>query len=139
MAPVTASSTGVARQTIDDPNLIALIERLSKFDPHDSSVAGDVPVADAAVVAGSATNAVITTTSFDTNAAADGDVSMTDAANNNSDSHGDPPVAIATVSSTAGESVENKNKPPSPPLDVDGLVAELDSVAKWRFQELVRD
>mmetsp|Transcript_14935 Transcript_14935/g.32205 ORF Transcript_14935/g.32205 Transcript_14935/m.32205 type:complete len:97 (+) Transcript_14935:479-769(+) len=32
MAPVTATSVGIARQTIDDPKLIALLERLSKFD-----------------------------------------------------------------------------------------------------------
>jgi hypothetical protein len=33
MAPVIISSTGIPRQTIDSPELISLIERLSRFDP----------------------------------------------------------------------------------------------------------
>ena len=33
MAPVVISSTGIPRQTIDSPELISLIERLSTFDP----------------------------------------------------------------------------------------------------------
>lgn len=33
MAPVVISSTGIPRQTIDSPELISLIERLSKLDP----------------------------------------------------------------------------------------------------------
>ncbi len=33
MAPVVISSTGTPRQTIDNPELISLIERLSTFDP----------------------------------------------------------------------------------------------------------
>jgi|EP00979_Chaetoceros_neogracilis_P003837 hypothetical protein len=32
MAPVTATTTGVARQVIDNPQLIQLLERLSVFD-----------------------------------------------------------------------------------------------------------
>lgn len=32
MAPVTATSTGIARQIIDDPALISLLERLSTFE-----------------------------------------------------------------------------------------------------------
>ena len=32
MAPVTATSTGIPRQFIDDPELFALLERLSSYD-----------------------------------------------------------------------------------------------------------
>ncbi len=119
MAPVTATATGVARQTIDDPNLIALIERLSKFDRHyHGSSASDEVLGDAAAPApaGSAVDGA--------DVADDGDFAMADATNSNNDSHGDSPAAAS--------------KPP--PLDVEGLVVELDSVVpKWQFQELVRD
>ena len=37
MAPVIISSTGIPRQTIDSPELISLIERLSTFDPNKSN------------------------------------------------------------------------------------------------------
>ena len=118
MAPVTTTSTGVARQIIDDPNLIALIERLSKFD---SSSASEEVLGDAAAPAPAGSAAV-----DDAAATDDGDVPMADANTNRyNDSHGDSPAAA--------------NKPP--PLDVVGLVAELDSVVvpKWQFQEMVRD
>jgi hypothetical protein len=110
MAPVTATTTGIACQTIDDPNLLALIERLSKFDPQSNPSGVRVPATDAN----------------------DGDVIMADDANNNY-SHGESPMAT----SATGDS-ESAEKQPQPPLDVDGLVAELDGVPKWRFQELVR-
>lgn len=38
MAPVVISSTGIPRQTIDSPELISLIERLSTFDPKTKDV-----------------------------------------------------------------------------------------------------
>ena len=90
MAPVTVTSAGIARQIIDDVELIDLIERLSKFDPTDASPAG--------VAAG----------------------------DNNGGSNGEK-VAIAAISPSAS----------GPPLDIDGLVAELEKYPKWRFQEQV--
>lgn len=41
MAPVVISSTGIPRQTIDSPELISLIERLSKFDTKDGVASVD--------------------------------------------------------------------------------------------------
>ena len=41
MAPVTATSAGIARQIIDDPALISLLERLSAFDAADHDAAND--------------------------------------------------------------------------------------------------
>eukprot|EP00984_Skeletonema_dohrnii_P002689 scaffold930_cov126-Skeletonema_dohrnii-CCMP3373.AAC.5 len=41
MAPVVISSTGIPSQTIDSPELISLIERLSKFDPKTNNVVSD--------------------------------------------------------------------------------------------------
>ena len=37
MAPVTATSTGIPRQFIDDPQLTALLERLSSYDVRRNS------------------------------------------------------------------------------------------------------
>lgn len=56
MAPVVISSTGIPRQTIDSPELISLIERLSTFDPSktndvvsaDNNAAMDIDKDDAA-------------------------------------------------------------------------------------------
>ena len=36
MAPVTATKTGIPRQTIDDPQLKALLSRLSEYAIHDT-------------------------------------------------------------------------------------------------------
>jgi hypothetical protein len=65
MAPVAATSTGVARQTIDDPRLVELISRLSVFDvrlPRDddaAAAAADMMVVDDALgEEGGGTNAV---------------------------------------------------------------------------------
>ena len=41
MAPVVISSTGIPSQTIDSPELISLIERLSTFDPNTNIVESD--------------------------------------------------------------------------------------------------
>ena len=54
MAPVVATSTGVARQTIDDPKLVDLISRLSVFDvrlrrDYDAAAADDMMVVDDAL------------------------------------------------------------------------------------------
>jgi len=38
MAPVTATTTGVARQIIDNPQLIELLERVSVFDTTNPDV-----------------------------------------------------------------------------------------------------
>lgn len=43
MAPVTVTSTGVARHPIDDSNLKALISRLRLFDNSPSSVNTPLP------------------------------------------------------------------------------------------------
>lgn len=136
MAPVTATSTGVARQTIDDLNLIALIERLSKFDT--AAAAGADDAAGSAVVA--AVTAEAEATQINVN---DGDVSMADVdvVAVKDDDDDDDMMATTASAPAAGEeeSGNNNNKPPPPPpLDIPGLVAELDSVPKWRFQELVR-
>jgi hypothetical protein len=143
MAPVTATSTGVARQTIDDLNLIALIERLSKFDTVAVAATAD------AVDAGFAVIAAAEATQIDV---VDGDVSMADvdvAAVNVNDDDDDDMMAMTASAAGVEESDinnnnnnnsannNNNNKPP-PPLDIQGLVAELDSVPKWQFQELVR-
>lgn len=108
MAPVTATSAGIPRQTIDDPDLIGLLERLSKFDPTSST--STTTTVDAGVVTGVA------------------------AANDNDD--GDVEMADATADGAAAEqSTDGIIK--IPPLDVDGLVAELECVPRWQFQEQV--
>ena len=104
MAPVAATSTGVARQTIDDPRLVELISRLSAFD-------GDA----AASAASSASSADMMMVD---DAAAAMDVDASGGEGGGSDGDGSP-------------------TPPSPPLDVEGLVAELDRVPRWQFQEQV--
>jgi len=147
MAPVTATSTGVARQTIDDLNLIALIERLSKFDTVAVAATAD------AVDAGFAVIAAAEATQIDV---VDGDVSMADvdvaAVNVNDDDDDDDMMAMTASAAGVEESdinnnnnnnnnnnsANNNNNKPPPPLDIQGLVAELDSVPKWQFQELVR-
>jgi hypothetical protein len=87
MAPVIISSTGIPRQTIDSPELISLIERLSTFDPIKSNNAH----------------------SSDDSAGMDIDKDY-------------------AVSEKYGD---------SPPLDIDGFVAELKKCQQWRFQEQV--
>lgn len=103
MAPVAATTTGVARQTIDDPKLVDLISRISDFD-------GRRRCDDAAAAA-----------------AADEMTMMVD------------DVAMAMdADAVGGEGVGTGDEsPPSPPLDVEGLAAELDRVPRWQFQEQV--
>lgn len=142
MAPVTVTSTGVARQTIDDPNLIALIERLSKFYPS-AAAAADVLVDATNTVAGdgdapsAAGSAVVDVATNNAAGATDGDIIMADAVPGDGVSPATVPMATSTTRST-GES-ESTSQPQQPPLDVKSLVAELDSVPKWQFQELVSD
>lgn len=142
MAPVTVTSTGVARQTIDDPNLIALIERLSKFYPS-AAAAADVLVDATNTVAGdgdapsAAGSAVVYVATNNAAGATDGDIIMADAVPGDGVSPATVPMATSTTRST-GES-ESTSQPQQPPLDVKSLVAELDSVPKWQFQELVSD
>ena len=100
MAPVTATAAGVARQTIDDPTLISLLERLSKFDRTitSSPLDGD----ETAIQHGGGE-----------------DVAMGDGGE-----------------AAAGEGDKRRRR--QPPVDIDGLVAELEKVPRWRFQEQVR-
>ena len=98
MAPVVATSTGVARQTIDDPRLVDLISRLSVFDVR---LRRDYDAAAAA-------------------AAAD-----------------DMMVVDDALGEEGGGTNGGSPTPPLPPPDVMGLVAELDRVPRWQFQEQV--
>ena len=89
MAPVIASATGVARQTIDDPALLALLARLSAFDVAPGGGDDDA----AAAARGDGAEAAV------------------------------PPAPPP-----------RRRRPP----DLDGLVAALDRVPRWHFQEQVR-
>ena len=119
MAPIVASTAGVARQTIDDPELIALLERLSSFDPGGSGGTDGSTAGSAA--------------SKSTIGGAKGDVSKgveTGAASGD----GDAVMADATDADSDWVQVS----PDQPPLDVEALAAELEKYPRWRFQEQVR-
>eukprot|EP00571_Detonula_confervacea_P003423 CAMPEP_0172329052 /NCGR_PEP_ID=MMETSP1058-20130122/60671_1 /TAXON_ID=83371 /ORGANISM="Detonula confervacea, Strain CCMP 353" /LENGTH=4507 /DNA_ID=CAMNT_0013046199 /DNA_START=90 /DNA_END=13614 /DNA_ORIENTATION=- len=113
MAPVTATSAGIARQTIDDPTLIALLQRLSKFDP--SAISDDATGAERRVATSNDDDDDAMMVASDNHGGED--VTMMDAA---TDNHGEGLLLLPL------------NKPP---LDVNGLVAELDGVPRWDFQE----
>ena len=104
MAPVTATAAGVARQTIDDPTLISLLERLSKFDRS------------------------ITSSPLDGGG---------DGADGTTIQHGED-VAMGDGGEAAAGEGDKRRRRRQPPVDIDGLVAELEKVPRWRFQEQVR-
>ena len=111
MAPVSVTSTGIARQTIDDPKLIDLISRLSAFDVGRRG------------------------RDDDTYAAAPDDEMMVD------DDNTAAAMDLDNAGGDGGGTVDDDGSPTppsSPPLDLDGLVAELDRVPRWEFQEQVR-
>jgi hypothetical protein len=122
MAPVTATSTGIARQTIDDPILVNLIRRLSDFDG--GSVNNDDRLDHGGVVQdimiGSGDDASAMEVDDNNNKTTEG--SMMDVDND-------------VIDNEAGgrSSSEDNGRVP----DVAGLVAALDSVPKWQFQEQV--
>jgi hypothetical protein len=122
MAPVTATSTGIARQTIDDPILVNLIRRLSDFDG--GSVNNDDRLDHGGVVQdimiGSGDDASAMEVDDNNNKTTAG--SMMDVDND-------------VIDNEAGgrSSSEDNGRVP----DVAGLVAALDSVPKWQFQEQV--
>ena len=100
MAPVAATTTGVARQIIDDPKLVELISRISDFDQRRRC----------------------------DDAAADDEMTMMV----------DDVAMAMDADAVGGEGVGTGDEsPPSPPLDVEGLAAELDRVPRWQFQEQV--
>jgi hypothetical protein len=122
MAPVTATSTGIARQTIDDPILVNLIRRLSDFDG--GSVNNDDRLDHGGVVhqdiIGSGDDASAMEVDDNNNKTTEG--SMMDVDND-------------VIDNEAGgrSSSDGNGRVP----DVAGLVAALDSVPKWQFQEQV--
>lgn len=123
MAPVLATSTGIARQTIDDPKLVELICRLSVFD--DGVINNDRldhGGGDIIVGGGDETTAMEEDDNqgigFKTTEGAIMDV--------------DSDVIDDEV---GGRSSSDGIVRPVP--DVAGLVAALDSVPKWQFQEQV--
>ena len=126
MAPVTATTAGVARQIIDDPALIELIRRLSDFDTAASSTSPSSTL--------SAGGAIAIASKEDIAAEddKDGDVVMAD---------GNSPAKTAVPESGSSQegAPEEGGAPTSnkPPLDIEGLVAELDKFPRWRFQEQV--
>ena len=122
MAPVTATTAGVARQIIDDPALVELIRRLSEFDTaaSTSSAGGAIAIASKGDAAAEDDKE-------------DGDVVMAD------DNSPAKTAAAEPGSSQEGAPEEGGAPVPSlkPPLDIEGLVAELDKFPRWRFQEQV--
>ncbi|KAL9185952.1 hypothetical protein ACHAXT_003729 [Thalassiosira profunda] len=117
MAPIVASTAGVARQTIDDPELIALLERLSSFDPTSGSGGTHGSTAGSAA-------------SKSTIGGAKGDVSK-GAETGAASGDGDAVMADATDADSDWVQVS----PDQPPLDVEALAAELEKYPRWRFQE----
>ena len=107
MAPVTATAAGVARQTIDDPTLISLLERLSKFDRSSSPLDGGGDGADGTTI-------------------------------QHGDDGGGEDVAMGDGGEAAAGEGDKRRRRRQPPVDIDGLVAELEKVPRWRFQEQVR-
>ena len=124
MPPITATSAGIARQTIDDPALVSLLERLSEFD-DDTVVAakGSGSATDDAAAADAGTPTVVAADGHAGAAVDDGDVIMGDAQSDNDNA---PPFNAPS----------NARLPP-PPFDVDKLASELDGVPRWQFQEQV--
>ena len=116
MAPITATSVGIPRQTIDDPKLINLLKNLSKFDVISSSISS---AKDGINTAGTASGNVDASKKDE-----DGDITMS-----NADEH----EGAAPPSSTTAQ----KHNEPQPPLDINGLVNELSAFPKWQFQEQV--
>ena len=110
---------------IDDPALIELIRRLSEFDtaaastsPSSTSAGGAIAIASKEDIAAEDDK--------------DGDVVMAD---------GNSPAKTAVPESGSSQegAPEEGGAPTSnkPPLDIEGLVAELDKFPRWRFQEQV--
>eukprot|EP00566_Odontella_aurita_P015588 CAMPEP_0113547226 /NCGR_PEP_ID=MMETSP0015_2-20120614/12239_1 /TAXON_ID=2838 /ORGANISM="Odontella" /LENGTH=285 /DNA_ID=CAMNT_0000447759 /DNA_START=511 /DNA_END=1365 /DNA_ORIENTATION=+ /assembly_acc=CAM_ASM_000160 len=112
MAPVTATAMGVARQTIDDPTLVSLLERLRAFAPD--------PAPDPAL------------------AAAERDAAAKRAEARNGETGGEKKEDGGGEKEN-GEEREEESELLSDPeprsVDVEGLAAELDRWKTWRFQE----
>jgi len=121
MAPITATSVGIPRQTIDDPKLINLLKNLSNFDviSTTSNTAKDGINVDG-TVCGIGKEDVEAC-----NKDEDGDITMSNA---NEDEGAAPPSSSSTTQ-------KHNNEPP--PLDINGLVNELSAFPKWQFQEQV--
>ena len=118
MAPITATSVGIPRQTIDDPKLINLLKNLSKFD----------------VMSSVNTNTTATTNVAGTTSGKEG------VEGGNKDEDGDITMSNAeqgTEDSGAAPSTNTTQKHNEPPLDINGLVNELSAFPKWQFQEQV--
>ena len=122
MAPITATSVGIPRQTIDDPKLINLLKNLSKFDVISTS---NSSAKDGINTAGNVgCNKDVDTGNKEDE---DGDITMSNAEQGTEDSGAAPPSSSTTT--------QKHNEPP--PLDINGLVHELTAFPKWQFQEQV--
>ena len=126
MAPVSVTSTGIARQTIDDPKLIDLISRLSAFDDGRRRGRDDAT----RVVASSSSSSSSSSSDDDDEMMVDDDDANAAAMELDDGGGGGVGTIADHVSPTTSTS--------SPPFDLDGLVAELDRVPRWQFQEQVR-
>ena len=123
MAPVSATSTGIARQTIDDPKLVELIRCLSVFD---GGVKNDVDHGGAQdiIVGGGDDSSAMEVDDDQGIGFKTTEGEIMDVGNDVIDNE------------AGGRSSSDGIAPPRVP-DVAGLVAALDSVPKWQFQEQV--
>lgn len=124
MAPVSATSTGIARQTIDDPKLVELICRLSVFD-------GGVNNNDRLDHGGAAQDILVGGGDETTAMEVDDNLGIKTTEGAIMDVDND---VIADEAGGRSSSDGIVRRVP----DVAGLVAVLDSVPKWQFQEQVR-
>jgi hypothetical protein len=119
MAPVSATSTGIARQTIDDPKLVELIRRLSVFD---GGVKNDVDH-------GGAQDIIV---------GGGDDSSAMEVDDDQGIGFKTTEGAIMDVGNDVIDDEAGGRSGIAPPMTmVAGLVAALDSVPKWQFQEQV--
>jgi len=119
MAPITATSVGIPRQTIDDPKLINLLKNLSNFDVISTNTSAKDGIN---TVGANASGGNVDTGNKDE----DGDINMSNAEQGTEDSGAAP-----------SSSTTQKHNEPKPPLDINGLVQELSAFPKWQFQEQV--
>ena len=126
MAPITATSVGIPRQTIDDPKLINLLTNLSKFDVISSNTSANPSAKDGINTAGTASGNKEGGNVEGGKKDEDGDITMSNVEQGTEDCGAAPSSSSTT---------QKHNEPP--PLDINGLVHELSAFPKWQFQEQV--
>ena len=119
MAPVSATTTGVPQQPIDDPDLAVLIDRLSSFDNSNISCYS------------SSYSSTSTSTSTSDNDIESRSRSQPQRAATVSEGEQRNDPGSTGTCTTDGDDAQGV-------VDMEGLVGELERVHEWRYKEQVR-